>query len=113
VRVSRDGVHSQALADASLRSLRCGEAILQRWYREQLRELIPALVKKWERRLGVGAADWRIKKMKTKWGSCTREARRIWLNLDLAKKPVPCIEYIVVHEMVHLRERHHGDCRGC
>jgi hypothetical protein len=47
--------------------------------------------------------------MKTKWGSCNIEARRIWLNLELAKKPVQCLEYIVVHEMVHLLERHHNE----
>ena len=53
-------------------------------------------------------ADWGVKRMKTKWGSCSIEARRIWLNLELAKKPVQCLEYIVVHEMVHLIERHHN-----
>jgi len=53
--------------------------------------------------------DWGVKKMKTKWGSCNIEARRIWLNLELAKKPVRCIEYVVVHEMVHLLERNHTD----
>jgi len=47
--------------------------------------------------------------MKTRWGSCTIEARRIWLNLELAKKPIPCIEYIIIHELVHLLERNHTD----
>ena len=84
-------------------------AVLQRWYREHLRELIPPLLAKWEPILGVQAADWRIKKMKTKWGACSVEARRIWLNLELAKKPARCLEYIVVHELVHLIERHHND----
>ena len=50
-----------------------------------------------------------IKKMKTKWGTCNPEARRIWVNLELAKKPKECLEYIVVHEMVHILERHHND----
>jgi hypothetical protein len=59
--------------------------------------------------MGVQVADWGIKKMKTKWGSCNKDARRIWLNLELAKKSVHCLEYIVVHEMVHLLERHHND----
>ena len=54
-------------------------------------------------------AAWGVKKMKTKWGSCNAEARRIWLNLELAKKPVQCLEYIVVHELVHLLERRHSD----
>jgi predicted metal-dependent hydrolase len=59
--------------------------------------------------VGVQVAEWRIKRMKTKWGSCTPTARRIWLNLELVKKPPRCLEYIVVHEMVHLLERHHNE----
>jgi predicted metal-dependent hydrolase len=82
---------------------------LHRWYRQQLKELIPPLLEKWQSALGIQVADWRIKKMKTKWGTCSVEARRIWVNLELAKKPVQCLEYIVVHELVHLIERHHND----
>jgi predicted metal-dependent hydrolase len=85
------------------------ERVLQRWYREQLRGLIPPLIEKWESVLGVQVSECRIKKMKTKWGACNAEARRIWLNLELAKKPVQCIEYIIVHELAHLIERHHND----
>ena len=85
------------------------EALLQRWYRERLREQIPKLIAKWAPRIGVTVADWGIKKMKTRWGSCSIDARRIWLNLELAKKPASCLEYIVVHEMVHLLERRHND----
>jgi predicted metal-dependent hydrolase len=85
------------------------ERILHRWYRQQLKELIPPLLEKWQLTLGIQVADWRTKKMKTKWGTCSVEARRIWLNLELAKKPVQCLEYIVVHELVHLIERHHND----
>jgi predicted metal-dependent hydrolase len=85
------------------------ERVLHRWYRQQLKELIPPLLEKWQSALGIQVADWRIKKMKTKWGTCSVEARRIWLNLELAKKPVQCLEYIVVHELVHLIERHHND----
>ena len=76
------------------------QVVLQRWYRERLRELVPPLLAKWEVALGVRAADWRIKKMKTKWGSCSVDAGRIWLNLELAKKPVQCLEYLIVHELV-------------
>jgi len=83
-------------------------AALNRWYRQDLRGRIPALVAKWEPILGVNVAEWRIKRMRTRWGSCNATARRIWLNLELAKKPPPCLEYIVVHEMVHLLERHHS-----
>lgn len=85
------------------------EEILLQWYREQLKELIPPLLEKWQLVLGVQVAHWGIKKMKTKWGSCNIEARRIWLNLELAKKPPQCLEYIVVHELVHLLERQHND----
>jgi len=85
------------------------EEILHRWYRQRLREQIPPLIAKWEPKIGVEVADWGIKKMKTRWGTCTVEARRIWLNLELAKKPASCLEYILVHEMVHLLERHHNE----
>jgi hypothetical protein len=85
------------------------EAVLYRWYRRQLQELIPQLIARWEPELGVTVAEWGIKKMKTRWGTCNTNARRIWLNLELAKKPVSCLEYVVVHEMVHLLERHHND----
>lgn len=85
------------------------EAILQRWYRERMREQIPALLEKWQPRIGADVAEVRIKKMKTRWGSCNATARRLWLNLELAKKPPLCVEYILVHEMIHLLERHHND----
>ena len=60
-------------------------------------------------RVGVQVADWGVKRMKTKWGTCTIKARRIWLNLELIKKPPSCLEYIIVHEMVHLLERLHNE----
>lgn len=85
------------------------EAVLQGWYRQQLRETIPALIAKYETLLGVEVAEFGIKRMKTRWGTCNIGARRIWLNLELAKKPIECLEYVVVHEMVHLLERYHND----
>ena len=85
------------------------EAVLLRWHREQLKALIPPLLERWQPILDVQVADWGIKKMKTKWGSCNPVARRVWFNLELAKKPVLCLEYIVVHELVHLLERHHDE----
>jgi predicted metal-dependent hydrolase len=85
------------------------ERILQRWYRDQLKALIPPLLEKWQPVLGVQVAEWGIKRMKTKWGSCNVDAHRIWFNLELAKKPPRCLEYIAVHELVHLLERHHND----
>lgn len=85
------------------------ERALQQWYRRELRLLVPPLLAKWETALGVHTHAWGIKKMKTKWGSCNPDTGRIWLNLELAKKPVQCLEYLLVHELVHLIERHHGD----
>ncbi len=83
--------------------------IMNEWYRQQLRQLIPELIEKWENKINVTVSDWRIKRMKTKWGSCNIEKKRIWLNLELAKKPVHCLEYVIVHETVHLLERYHND----
>lgn len=82
---------------------------LDHWYREQLRQSLPALISKWEQRLGVTVPKWTIRRMKTKWGSCNRETRHIWFNVELAKKHPDCLEYIVVHEMTHYFERNHGD----
>jgi predicted metal-dependent hydrolase len=62
-----------------------------------------------EKQIGVTVDDWQVKQMKTKWGTCNIEKKRIWINLELAKKPIHCLEYIIVHEMIHLLERHHND----
>jgi len=83
--------------------------LLNEWYRNQLKARIPDLLKHWEPLIGRQVKDWGIKKMKTKWGSCNISQCRIWLNLELAKKPIECLEYVLVHELVHLLERHHGD----
>lgn len=85
------------------------EAVLLSWHRAQLKALIPTLLERWQPILGVQAAHWGVKKMKTKWGSCNAAAARLWFNLELAKKPVQCLEYIVVHELAHLVERHHDE----
>jgi predicted metal-dependent hydrolase len=85
------------------------ERVLLRWYRERLRDLVPPLLAKWEPLLGVRLTEWGIKRMKTRWGGCNGESCRIWLNLELVKKPVKCVEYVVVHELVHLVVRHHDD----
>lgn len=83
--------------------------VLNEWYRDQLKAQIPDLLNHWQSAIGKQAADWGIKKMKTRWGSCNIAQRRIWLNLELAKKPLECLEYVLVHELVHLLERHHND----
>jgi predicted metal-dependent hydrolase len=85
------------------------QSLMDEWYRTQLKELVPQIINKYEKIMGVTISEFAIKKMKTKWGTCNREAGRIWLNLELAKKPFQCIEYIVVHEMVHLLERNHNE----
>jgi len=85
------------------------ERILQAWYRAHLRAAIPPLIARWEVAIGVRIADWGIKHMKTKWGTCNIQARRIWINLELAKKSERCLEYIIVHEMMHLLERQHNE----
>lgn len=83
--------------------------VLMNWYRQHLKDAIPPLIAKWQKRLGVKAAAFGVKRMKTKWGTCSVEARRIWVNLELAKKSADTLEYVVTHELVHLLARHHDD----
>lgn len=85
------------------------ELALTEWYRAQIKQRVPDLLTKWEPIIGEQVAEWGVKKMKTKWGSCNSAARRVWLNLELAKKPPECLEYILVHEMVHFLVRHHDE----
>jgi predicted metal-dependent hydrolase len=82
--------------------------IFNEWYREQLKQAVPALIAKWEPLLEVNVARFFVQRMKTKWGSCNPVARSIRLNTDLAKKPRECLEYLVVHEMIHLLEPTHN-----
>jgi hypothetical protein len=83
--------------------------VLSEFYRAQLKAQVEKLIPEWQQRIAVEVADWNVKKMKTKWGSCNVGAKRIWLNLELAKKPLECLEYILVHELVHLLERKHNE----
>ncbi len=83
--------------------------LLDRWYRERLREATAGIISKWEPTMGVQVPRWTIRRMKTKWGSCNRETGRIWFNIELAKKHPDGLEYIAVHEMTHLLERGHGE----
>jgi len=82
--------------------------IMTEWYRMELKKILPPLIDKWQTVIGVELNDWRIKRMKTKWGSCNPAVGRIWLNLELAKKPITCLEYIIAHELVHLHEPTHN-----
>lgn len=81
---------------------------LERFYRAHLRAALPPLLARWEPRMGVRVAAWGVKRMKTRWGSCNPHARRIWLNLELAKRRPALLEYVVVHELAHLYVADHG-----
>ena len=81
---------------------------LDNWYRPQIKAVIPALIEKWQSIIGVEVREWGVKKMRTKWGTCNIQDARIWLNLELVKYPVECLEYVVVHELTHLHERYHN-----
>ncbi len=85
------------------------QALVEEWYRVQLKAAVPPLLARWQPLLGVKVERVFVQRMKTKWGSSNPGTRSIRLNTDLAKKPAQCLEYIVVHEMVHLLERHHND----
>lgn len=83
------------------------EKVVNEWYRAELKKRLPALIEKWEGTIGVHANFVGVKNMRTRWGSCKVEDKRVWINLQLAKKPANCLEYIVVHELVHLLEKNH------
>jgi predicted metal-dependent hydrolase len=85
------------------------EELLNDFYRSELKKQIPPLIVKWEKLTGISVKEFGIKRMKTKWGSCSPRYERIWLNLELAKKPLHCLEYVLVHEMLHLIEKNHSE----
>jgi hypothetical protein len=84
------------------------QALVEEWYRERLKEAVPPLLERWQPLLGVQVERFFVQRMKTKWGSCNHMARTIRLNTELTKKPADCLEYIVVHELVHLLEPTHN-----
>jgi predicted metal-dependent hydrolase len=84
------------------------EKIITGWYKKQLKRSIAELVAKWQPVIGVTVNEFNVRKMKTRWGSCNINAARIWLNLALVKFEEPFLEYVIVHEMVHLLERKHN-----
>jgi hypothetical protein len=85
------------------------EDVMKEWYREELKKVTPDYISKWEKIMDIQLNFWGVKQMKTKWGSCNADRKRIWVNLELAKKNPRCLEYVIVHEMVHLKERTHGE----
>lgn len=82
--------------------------VLNAWYRESIKKEIPKLLEKWQNVIGVTANAWGVKNMKTRWGTCNVKDKRIWFNLQLAKKYAECLEYVIVHELVHLLEENHN-----
>ena len=85
------------------------QEVLREWYRAELKLMLPPLIAKWEKILGVSVNKWEVKQMKTLWGSCNHRTQNIIFNLELIKKPVRCIEYIVVHELLHIKVRLHNE----
>lgn len=84
------------------------KAVLYKWYRQKLREKIAAIFADCEAIVGVRAYEWRIKDMKTRWGTCNIQAQRVWINLQLVRKPSTCLHYVIIHELTHLLEKYHN-----
>ena len=84
------------------------EAFVNEWYRELLKEQIAKLLPKWEEKTGLYCSTWQTKYMITKWGTCNTKTKKIWLNLQLAKKPIECLEYVILHELAHLKVKNHN-----
>lgn len=84
------------------------QALVEEWYRDQVRKAVPPLIAKWEPLMAVKVERVFVRRMKTRWGSCSRRTGRIRLNTELARKPPELLEYVVVHELAHLIERHHN-----
>lgn len=103
-RVVGQGGRSRAGGDQATR-----DRVFQRWCRGNLKLRAAPLMATWAETFGIGLPQWGIKRMKTKWGTCNIEAERIWLNLELVKKPPQCLEYVIVHELAHFFERNHSD----
>ena len=85
------------------------EAFVREWYREILKAEIEKYLPKWEKKTGLYCDCWQTKYMTTRWGTCNTNTKKIWFNLQLAKKPVECIEYIILHELAHLKVKNHGN----
>lgn len=106
VRVIRKRICVSVPADSSIETK---ARAINEFYRVELKRRVAELILTWQQRLNVKLSAWVVRKMKTKWGSCNTDTKRILLNLELAKKPPECLEYILVHELVHLIERRHNE----
>ena len=107
VSISRKKILQLQVRPNSTREKR--EEVLNEWHRDRLRKRLESLTEKWEKAIGQSAEFYGIKRMHTKWGTCHSTSRRIWLNLELGKKHPDCLEYVLVHELVHLIEPTHSD----
>lgn len=83
-------------------------AVLHEWYRAQLHTQLEVRLALWQTRMGLSCVDWQIKNMKTRWGTCNTQTRKLWFNLQLVKQPPACLDYVIVHELAHLRFANHG-----
>ena len=84
------------------------ESFVNEWYRGRLKNEVDQYLPKWEKITGLKCSSWQSEYMTTKWGSCNTATRKIWLNLQLAKKPIECLEYVILHELAHLKVKNHG-----
>lgn len=84
------------------------EAFVNEWYRGLLKTEVEKFLPKWEKTTGLHCSGWQSKYMTTRWGTCNTNTKKIWLNLQLAKKPIECLEYVILHELTHLRVKNHG-----
>ena len=84
------------------------EAFVNEWYRALLKEKIETYLPRWEKITGLHCDSWQTKYMTTRWGTCNTNTGKIWLNLQLAKKPIECLEYVILHELTHLKVRNHS-----
>jgi predicted metal-dependent hydrolase len=96
-------LHIDPGADPAMR-----KTLLDRWYRAQLTSFLPDMFGLWIERIGVSPVEWRLRRMRTRWGTCNTRARRVWLNIELAKVSPDSLEYVIVHELVHLLEPSHN-----
>lgn len=84
------------------------ESFVNEWYRNRLKQEVAKYLPKWEKTTGLYCSSWQSKYMTTKWGTCNPTSKKIWLNLQLAKKPIECLEYVILHELAHLKVHNHG-----
>jgi predicted metal-dependent hydrolase len=85
------------------------ENFVREWYRKQLKTEIEKVLPKWEEITGLKCNSWQTKYMTSKWGTCNYKTRTIWLNLQLAKKTHECLDYVILHELIHLTEKRHNE----